>query len=428
MPLLGCIADDFTGATDLASTLVRQGMRAVQVIGVPSAAERPGEAGALPEADAVIIALKSRTIPVREAVAQSLAACDALLAAGATQILFKYCSTFDSTEEGNIGPVAEALLKRLDAPFAIACPAFPTNGRTIYQGHLFVGGNLLNESGMENHPLTPMRDANLVRVLGRQSEGSVGLIPFTVVERGAAAIRDEVTRLRDANRRFAIADAITDAHLMALGEACARHALVTGGSGIAMGLPENFRRAGLLPARDDAGALPEVGGLCAVLAGSCSRATLGQIGLARDHVPVLELDALATPDAAVLEREARDWMAGRLDAARPVVIAASAPPERVAALQQKLGRDAAGALIETAMAGIAAALVQAGVRRLVVAGGETSGAVVQRLGVTALRIGAEIDPGVPWTHATPPTAPEGLLLALKSGNFGARDFFLKAFA
>ena len=420
MPLLGCIADDFTGATDLASTLVRQGMRAVQVIGVPD--------GPLPEADAVIIALKSRTIPAREAVAQSLDACDALLAAGATQILFKYRSTFDSTEEGNIGPVAEALLKRLDAPFAIACPAFPTNGRTIYQGHLFVGGNLLNESGMENHPLTPMRDANLVRVLGRQSEGSVGLIPFTVVERGAAAIRDEVTRLRDANRRFAIADAITDAHLMALGEACARHALITGGSGIAMGLPENFRRSGQLPARMDAGVLPEMGGFCAVVAGSCSRATLGQIGIARDHVPVLELDALATPDAAALAHQARDWMAGKLDTTRPIVIAASSTPERVAALQEKLGRDAAGALVEEAMAAIADDLVRAGVRRLVVAGGETSGAVVQRLGVTSLRIGGEIDPGVPWTYATPPTAPEGLLLALKSGNFGARDFFLKAFA
>jgi uncharacterized protein YgbK (DUF1537 family) len=420
MPLLGCIADDFTGATDLASTLVRQGMRAVQVIGVPG--------GPLPEADAVIIALKSRTIPVADAVAQSLAACEALLAAGARQILFKYCSTFDSTDEGNIGPVAEALLKRLDGGFAIACPAFPTNGRTIYQGHLFVGANLLNESGMENHPLTPMRDANLVRVLGRQCEGSVGLLPFTVVEQGPAAIRSEVTRLRDANRRFAIADAITDAHLMALGEACANHALITGGSGIAMGLPENFRRAGLLPARADAGALPEVGGLCAVVAGSCSRATLGQIGLARDQVPTLELDALAMPDATALIQQARDWMAGKLDSVRPVVIAASGTPERVAALQAKLGREAAGALVEEALAGIAAELVARGVRRLVVAGGETSGAVVQRLGVEALRIGGEIDPGVPWTHATPASAPEGMHLALKSGNFGARDFFLKAFS
>lgn len=420
MPLLGCIADDFTGATDLASTLVRQGMSAVQVIGVPD--------GPLPEADAVIVALKSRTIPVAEAVAQSLAACEALLAAGAKQFLFKYCSTFDSTDEGNIGPVAEALLKRLDGGFAIACPAFPTNGRTIYQGHLFVGGALLNESGMENHPLTPMRDANLVRVLGRQTEGSVGLLPFTVVNQGAGAIRTEVTKLRESGRRFAIADAITDAHLMALGEACAGHALITGGSGIAMGLPENFRRAGLLPTRGDAGTLPEVGGLTAVIAGSCSRATLGQIGVARDHVPTLELDALATPDAAALAGQAKAWMAGKLETGRPIVIAASAPPDRVEALQKKLGRDAAGALVEEAMAEIAEALVAAGVRRLVVAGGETSGSVVQRLGVQSLRIGAEIDPGVPWTHTTTAHAPEGMLLALKSGNFGARDFFLKAFA
>ena len=416
MPLLlGCIADDFTGATDLANTLVKGGMTAVQVIGVPT--------GPLPEADAVIIALKSRTAPVGEAVAQSLAACDALLAAGAKQIFWKYCSTFDSTDQGNIGPVADALLKRLGSGFALACPAFPTNGRTIYLGHLFVGNALLNESGMENHPLTPMTDANLVRVLGRQTDGAVGLVPFTTIEQGAAATRQAMMRLAEQGRRYAIVDAVTDQHLLAIGEAAAQHALITGGSGVAMGLPENFRRAGLLPARGDAASLPPMQGMAAVVAGSCSRATLGQIGLARDHVPVLELDALATPDAVALTAQALDWVAGKLAADRPVVIAASAPPEKVAALQAKLGRDAAGALIEAAMAAIAEGLVARGVGRLVVAGGETSGAVVQRLGVTALRIGPEIDPGVPWTFAEP----RGLHLALKSGNFGARDFFLKAF-
>lgn len=416
MPLLlGCIADDFTGATDLANTLVKGGMSAVQVIGVPT--------GPLPEADAVIIALKSRTAPVGEAVAQSLAACDALLAAGAKQIFWKYCSTFDSTDQGNIGPVADALLKRLGSGFALACPAFPTNGRTIYLGHLFVGNALLNESGMENHPLTPMTDANLVRVLGRQTDGAVGLVPFATVEQGAAATRQAMMRLAEQGRRYAIVDAVTDQHLLAIGEAAAQHALITGGSGVAMGLPENFRRAGLLPARGDAASLPPMQGLAAVVAGSCSRATLGQIGLARDHVPVLELDALATPDAAALTVQALEWVAGKLAADRPVVIAASASPEKVAALQAKLGRDAAGALIEAAMAAIAEGLVARGVGRLVVAGGETSGAVVQRLGVTALRIGPEIDPGVPWTFAEP----RGLHLALKSGNFGARDFFLKAF-
>ena len=416
MPLLlGCIADDFTGATDLANTLVKGGMTAVQVIGVPT--------GPLPEADAVIIALKSRTAPVGEAVAQSLAACDALVAAGAKQIFWKYCSTFDSTDQGNIGPVADALLKRLGSGFALACPAFPTNGRTIYLGHLFVGNALLNESGMENHPLTPMTDANLVRVLGRQTDGAVGLVSFTTIEQGAAATRQAMMRLAEQGRRYAIMDAVTDQHLLAIGEAAAQHALITGGSGVAMGLPENFRRAGLLPARGDAASLPPMQGMAAVVAGSCSRATLGQIGLARDHVPVLELDALATPDAAALTAQALEWVAGKLSADRPVVIAASAPPEKVTALQAKLGRDAAGALIEAAMAAIAEGLIARGVGRLVVAGGETSGAVVQRLGVTALRIGPEIDPGVPWTFAEP----RGLHLALKSGNFGARDFFLKAF-
>jgi uncharacterized protein YgbK (DUF1537 family) len=415
MPILGCIADDFTGATDLAAMLVAHGMTTVQVIGVP--------AGPMPEADAVVVALKSRTAPVQQAVTESLAACEALLAAGARQIFFKYCSTFDSTDDGNIGPVADALMRRLHAGLAIACPAFPANGRSIYQGHLFVGDRLLNESGMENHPLTPMRDANLVRVLSRQTDGGVGLVPYAAVDQGEAAIRRELHRLRDAGRRYAITDAVTDAHLRAIGCACAEHPLITGGSGIAMGLPENFRQQGLLHERDDADELPEARGTMAVVAGSCSRATLGQIGLARDHVPVLELDALATPDAGSLADQARDWMRGKLSEERPVVIAASAPPEKVAALQEKLGRDAAGTLVEEALARIAADLVAAGVGQLVVAGGETSGAVVQRLGITALRIGPQIDPGVPWTFAEP----AGLHLALKSGNFGARDFFLKAF-
>ncbi len=416
MPLLlGCIADDFTGATDLANTLVKAGMSAVQAIGVPE--------GPLPEADAVIIALKIRTAPVADAVGQSLAACDALTGAGAKQLFWKYCSTFDSTDEGNIGPVGDALLKRLGSGFAIACPAFPTNGRTIYLGHLFVGGALLNESGMENHPLTPMTDPNLVRVLSRQTQGSVGLVSFPVVEQGAGAIRREMTRLMDRGTRWAIVDAVTDAHLMAIGEAVAPQALVTGGSGVAMGLPENFRRAGLLPERSDAASLPPMKGAAAVVAGSCSRATLGQIGLARDHVPVLELDALATPDAKAMTAQALGWVDGRLEEGRPVVIAASATPEKVAALQAKLGREAAGTLVEDAVASIAEGLVARGVGRLVVAGGETSGAVVTRLGVTSLRIGPEIDPGVPWTFAEP----KGIHMALKSGNFGARDFFLKAF-
>ncbi|MBN8891670.1 MAG: hypothetical protein BGP12_07260 [Rhodospirillales bacterium 70-18] len=419
MPLLGCIADDFTGATDLASMLVGRGMRAVQLIGVPTAGEP------VPDADAIIIALKSRTAPAGEAVGDSLAALAWLQRAGCRQFFFKYCSTFDSTPAGNIGPVADALVVALGCGFALACPAFPANGRSVFQGHLFVGTALLNESGMEKHPLTPMTDANLVRVLSCQTEGAVGLVPYATVAQGTAAIRRAMTALKEQGRRYAIVDAVSDAHLLDIGAAAAGHALITGGSGVAIGLPENFRQAGLLPVLDDPGRLPVVGGHAAVLAGSCSRATLFQIANARGHVPTLELDALATPDAAALAAQALAWMQDRLGDT-PVVIAASAPPEKVAALQARLGREAAGLLIETALAEIAHALVAAGVRRLVVAGGETSGAVVRRLGVRRLRIGAEIDPGVPWTFAEGGEA--SLKLALKSGNFGAPDFFLKSFA
>jgi len=416
--LLGAIADDFTGATDLCSMLVRGGMRTVQLIGVPPAAATP------PDADAVVVALKSRTAPVRDAVRESLAALDWLRHADCRQFFFKYCSTFDSTDQGNIGPVADALIRQLGCGFALACPAFPTNARTVYQGHLFVGSTLLNESGMEHHPLTPMTDANLVRVLGRQTDGTVGLVPYATVERGAGAIRDAMTALKEQGRRYAIVDAVNDAHLVAIGEAAAQHALITGGSGVAMGLPTNFRRAGLLANESDAGALPRVDGAAAVLAGSCSRATLAQLGHARASLQVWQLDVLATPDATKLAAGALNWARSRLGDS-PVVIAASAPPETVAAVQKTLGRDAAGALIEAALAEIADGIVDAGVRRLVVAGGETAGAVVQRLGVRSLRIGAEIDPGVPWTYAEGSGAP--LLLALKSGNFGATDFFTKAF-
>lgn len=416
--LLGAIADDFTGATDLCSMLVRGGMRTVQLLGVPAEADAP------PEADAVVVALKSRTAPVREAVEQSLASLRWLQRGGCRQFFFKYCSTFDSTDQGNIGPVADALTAELGCGFALACPAFPTNARTVYLGHLFVGNALLSESGMEHHPLTPMTDPNLVRVLARQSDGTVGLVPFPVVERGAQAIRQAMTALKEQGRRYAIVDAVSDQHLLAIGEAAAAHALITGGSGVAMGLPANFRRAGLLPEGEDPGALPRLEGDAAVLAGSCSRATLAQLGFARQHVPVLELDPLTMPDAGALSETALEWAEGKLGGT-PVVIAASAPPDKVAAVQAKFGREQAGALIEDAMARIAAGLVARGVRRMVIAGGETSGAAAARLGVRSLRIGSEIDPGVPWTYAEGAGPP--LLLALKSGNFGATDFFLKAF-
>ena len=415
-PLLGCIADDLTGATDLANMLVRGGMRTVQVIGVPA----PG--GSLPDADAIVVALKSRTIPAPEAVEQSLAAFDRLKATGTRQYVFKYCSTFNSTDAGNIGPVADALLARLGAKFTIACPAFPENGRTIYQGHLFVGRQLLSDSSMRHHPLSPMTDANLVRVLGRQTKAKVDLVPLSVVSEGSAAIAACFSHLAAEGFAYAIVDATEDRHLLEIAAACADLPLITGGSGIALGLPENFRRKGLLAGGTDLDTAPPVGGSGAILAGSCSAATLAQIEAFATRHPLLKLDPLALADGEASVTDALAWATPRL-AAGPVLIYASAPPDQVATIQRKLGRDRAGALVEQALSDIAAGLVAAGVRRLVVAGGETSGAVVQRLGIATLRIGPQIDPGVPWTFSL--TEPR-LALALKSGNFGAVDFFEKA--
>ncbi len=419
MPLLGCIADDFTGATDLASMLVRNGMRTVQLIGVPTAGTE------VPQADAVVVALKSRTAPVASAVQESLAALAWLRAAGCRQYFFKYCSTFDSTTRGNIGPVADALLHALGERFALICPAFPANERTVYQGHLFVGSRLLNESGMEKHPLTPMTDADLVHLMAAQSTGEVGLISYRTVAAGAEAIATALGELAGQGIRYGVVDALDDGHLRAIGTAIAGQVLVTGGSGVAMGLPENFRRAGLLAANPDPGALPAVSGAAAILAGSCSRATRSQIAAAERHLPVLRLDPLAQPDPEVLLTSALDWAGSRLGRI-PVVIAASAAPEAVAALQERLGRQRAGELVEGVLARIAEALLARGVRRLLVAGGETSGAVVSRLGVQRLRIGREIAPGVPWTLAEGTCGP--LRLALKSGNFGGPEFFTQAFA
>jgi len=415
--LLGCIADDFTGATDLANTLVRNGMRTIQIIGVPDGLEAP------PDAEAIVVALKSRTAPAAEAVAQSVASCRWLRRAGAHQIYFKYCSTFDSTDEGNIGPVADALRAELATDFATACPAFPETGRTIYLGHLFVGDALLSDSSMRNHPLTPMTDSNLVRVLGRQTKAAVGLVPISTVRQGAAAIRSAFETLRRKGTAYAVVDAIEDDDLHRLGAACTDLALATGGSGAAMGLPENFRRAGLLTSHPGEEGLAPVGGAAAVLSGSCSPATLAQVERMRSRHPSLMLDpvALAERGEAAIS-DALVWAAASLQAG-PILIYASAPPDAVKSVQAKLGRDRAGTLVEHALATLARGLVKAGVRRLVVAGGESSGAVVQALGIRALRIGPQIDPGIPATLSLDEPR---LALALKSGNFGAEDFFLKA--
>lgn len=418
--LLGCIADDFTGATDLANNLVRAGMRVVQTIGVP---EAPLAADAA--ADAVVVALKSRTIAADQAVAQSLAALRWLRAQGARQIYFKYCSTFDSTPAGNIGPVTEALMQALDCDFTIATPAFPDNGRTVFKGYLFVGDQLLSESGMRQHPLTPMTDANLVRVLQAQTRRRVGLIEQRTLAAGSDAIRARIADLRAEGVGIAIVDAVSNDDLWRLGPALAELPLVTAGSGVAIALPANF---GLAPAAQ-AAALPAASGLQAVLAGSCSQATQAQVAhlIACGH-PALALDPLRMAAGDAVVRQALDWAQGRLAADAPLLVYSTAEPAAVQAIQQRLGVARAGELVEQTLAAIARGLVGLGVRQLVVAGGETSGACVQALGVAQLRIGAQIDPGVPWCHAASPLAPQGLHIALKSGNFGGEDFFTRAFA
>jgi uncharacterized protein YgbK (DUF1537 family) len=414
--VLGVIADDFTGATDVASMLVRAGMRTVQVIGVPQ--------GPAPEADALVVALKSRTTPAADAVRESLAALRWLQAAGARQFYFKYCSTFDSTPAGNIGPVAEALMAALGTDFTIACPAFPENGRTVFRGHLFVGDQLLSDSGMRKHPLTPMTDANLVRVLQAQSRGQVGLVRYDTLAQGAAAVRARFDALRAQGVRLAVADAIDNDDLRVLAQACAELPLVTAGSGVALGLPAVYAERGWLQPDAQAAALPQVGGFSAVLSGSCSNATNAQVQQwLQSGRPGFKVDALALAQGAPVATQALAWARDRLGSG-PVLVYATSTPAEVAAVQQQLGVERAGHLVEDCLATVAAGLAESGVRRLVVAGGETSGAVVQALAVHTLRIGAPIDPGVPWTQA------EGrpLLLALKSGNFGGVDFFAKALA
>jgi uncharacterized protein YgbK (DUF1537 family) len=417
---LGCIADDFTGGTDLAGVLVKSGMRTIQMIGVP--------AGPLPgDVDAVVIALKSRTAPAEDAITESLAALRYLQSAGCRQFYFKYCSTFDSTSQGNIGPVTEALMDALGVDFTIACPAFPANQRTIYKGYLFVGDVLLNESGMRDHPLTPMKDANLVRVLQGQATRKVGLVDYTAVSKGASAIVERFGALRQEGYGFAIIDAVSDDDLVELGAACADLALVTAGSGVALGLPQNFRSQGLLADDVEADALPNTSGLRAVIAGSCSNATQGQVAAMREHHPALQIRPSSLAQGKNIVADALDWAASRVTN-EPVLIYATTTPEEVRAAQADLGVERAGALVENALAAIAQGLVKLGVGQMIVAGGETSGAVVKALGVKGLRIGPEIDPGVPWTTTLPNEGDRPLALALKSGNFGTPDFFLKAWS
>ncbi len=417
--LLGVIADDFTGASDIANTLAKGlapegGLRTVQYFGVP---QEP----VAPEVEACVLALKSRSIPAEEAVAQSLAALEWLLAQGCRQVIFKYCSTFDSTPEGNIGPVGEALARRLEVKGVVACPAFPDAGRTIYQGHLFVGDHLLNESGMQHHPLNPMTDADLRRWLALQTKESVGHVSWSVVRRGPVAIREALATTSEQGQRLVIVDALTNDDLLILAEASADTKLLTGGSGIALGLPRNFIRTSA--AKGGRPHLDGIDGTEAILVGSCSSATLRQVEVHAKTHPVLAIDVNKVMDGSFAPETLVSFLLNNRGKA-PLVYSTSSP-EQVATLQHRYGNQQIAHKLDEVFAATAKELYEAGVRRIVVAGGETSGAVVTALGVTSFRIGPEIDPGVPVLMAE---NKRGLGMALKSGNFGAPDFFEKALA
>ena len=396
---IGVIADDFTGASDIALTLALGGMRTVQYVGIPT-----GDAG---DVDAGVVALKSRTIAAADAVTKSLAACEWLLAQGATQIIFKVCSTFDSTADGNIGPVAGALAERLGETGVIVCPAFPENGRSVYQGHLFVNDGLLNESGMQDHPLTPMTDADLRRVLAAQTDWPIAHINFRTVDVGANAI----IAAMPSGPAMIVVDAVRDSDLVQIGAAARARRLLVGGSGIAMGLPANF---GHVPATPQwAG----TAGKAAILSGSCSHATRAQVHAYTG--PKREITAKQVMDVDVDAEGLADWVMATDGAP---LIYSSADPDIVRAAQDTYGRDVVADRIETLFTDLTASLVARGIKRLIVAGGETSGAAVAGLNAPALRIGPKLAAGVPAMRV------EGteIAVALKSGNFGGPDFFAES--
>jgi uncharacterized protein YgbK (DUF1537 family) len=402
---LGCIGDDFTGSSDLANTLAKAGMRVVQYCGIPDhPADRDVMAG--------VVALKTRSIAPADAVRQSLAALDWLRAQGCEQIFYKYCSTFDSTPQGNIGPVADVLAEALDAHKVIVCPAFPGAGRSVYQGHLFVKDRLLNESGMEHHPLTPMTDPDIRRWLAPQTRHSVGHVPADDVFAGPERIAASLDAQHDAGHRLIVVDAIRDADLMAIGKAAQGLPLITGGSGVALGLPANF---GCVPAPVPWRGQPGKG---VVLSGSCSTATRAQVAHHAARHPAREIAAADVIEGRLTAAEIADWLLATDDL--PLAYS-SADPAEVARIQDRFGRETSASALEGFFAEVARLAVGGGATRVITAGGETSGAVVEGLHLSALEIGPEIDPGVPALRASP-----DLVVALKSGNFGAEDFFEKA--
>ena len=415
--ILGCIADDHTGATDIAGLLARSGIRVSLRLGVPSIPPEQADLAAFE-----VIALKCRTSPVDAAVGETLAALDWLQRAGARRFFWKYCSTFDSTDAGNIGPVAQALMAELGCPQTIYCPAFPENGRSVFMGNLFVGEQPISESPMKDHPLTPMRDSNLMRVLAPQVSGKTGLVNRLCVARGSTAIEERLAQLSSEGVAHVVTDAVCNQDLQTIAKACHKMPLLTGGSALAMALPALYQKEGLLPAKTKSALWPQLGDSSLVLSGSCSDMTQQQVAQYLKTAKGYRLDPLVIAKQG--PAAARDWLA-RQNPAAPKIIYATADPESVRQTQQALGTQTASTLIETTLAQLAVQARTLGIRRMVVAGGETSGAITKALGVDQMTIGPEIAPGVPWTSCS--SEGTGIALALKSGNFGDVDFFNTAF-
>jgi uncharacterized protein YgbK (DUF1537 family) len=406
---IGCIADDFTGGSDVAAALRRAGLGVALLFDVPAVGAE------LPQCDAVVIALKTRTIPRNEAVRQSMEALAWLVANEVDKVYFKYCSTFDSTDEGNIGPVTDAMLRGLQQTSTVICPASPEHGRTMYRGHLFVHDQLLSESSMRHHPLTPMTDSDIVAVLSRQTEGAVGLLALPAVREGADATRSALKELETAGVRHVVTDATSESDLRVLAEATASLRLLTGGAGLAGAL-------GTLIASEADTTVPVTSlpdGPAVVLAGSCSAATLAQVAAAAEVMPTYRLDPSATPDPGQMLRDATDWLIEHLDRGRVLIYSSAGPEDRERA-RAAMGPDTADHL-ERTLGNLARTAVDQGARRVVVAGGETSGAVVQALGVRSVMVDREADHGVPWCITG-----GGVALLLKSGNFGSEDLLVRA--
>jgi uncharacterized protein YgbK (DUF1537 family) len=429
MTAFGCLADDYTGGTDVAAGLRRAGLRVALAFGVPTSNQ------SLPPCDAAVVAMKIRTASVERATEDVAAAHAWLTTQGVQRFYYKYCSTFDSTHRGNIGPITDLLLQLTGEQTSVICPSSPIHGRTVYQGHLFVGDRLLSESPLRRHPLTPMTDPDLVRFLAHQTACPVGLVSWPEVATGPSVVREAVDRLERSGVRHVVTDAISPTDLRTIVAALHERALLTGGAGLAeawAGLIRDALYAGEHTLAGDTARLSSSDGLSArvpdaspgntlVLAGSCSAATLAQVSEAIAVFPSFRLDPVRTPDPAQMLEEAIAWLQAQ-PSGRPRLIYSSAPQAEREAAIAAMGAGTADHL-EGVLGALAVHAAAAGTRRFVVAGGETSGAVVSALGIQQVLVEDELEAGVPWciTEGHRP-----LRLLLKSGNFGSSRLLVRA--